>query len=80
MFGQLGKNPSPRWDLNPRTLRDLDHGGSWVQIPSGARIFSEFSKQLECYYKNRLFLTVDTSGITSQMEQMYTSGLRNSSL
>ena len=24
----------------------LDHGGSWVQIPSGARIFSEFSKDL----------------------------------
>ena len=22
---------------------DLDHGGSWVQIPSGTRIFSEFS-------------------------------------
>ena len=28
------KNPSIRWDLNP-----LDHGGSWVQIPSGVRIF-----------------------------------------
>ena len=27
----------------------LDHGGSWVQIPSGARIFSEFSKHLICH-------------------------------
>ena len=36
--------------FEPTTLRDLvtlvDHGGSWVQIPSGARIFSEFSKHL----------------------------------
>ena len=31
--------------FEPTTLR-LDHGGSWVQIPSGARIFSEFSKHL----------------------------------
>ena len=29
--------------------RELDHGGSWVQIPSGARIFSEFSKHLICH-------------------------------
>ena len=36
MFGELGKNQSPR----------LDHRGLWVQIPSGARIFSEFSKHL----------------------------------
>ena len=26
--------------FEPTTLRD--HGGSWVQIPSGARFFSEF--------------------------------------
>ena len=37
-------------------------------------------KQLECYYKNRLFLTEDVPGITSQMEQMYTSSLRNIAL
>ena len=35
---------------------------------------------LECDYKNRLFLTVDVPGITSQMKQMYTSSLRNSAL
>ena len=29
--------------FEPTTLRDLDHGGSWVQIPSGTRIFSESS-------------------------------------
>ena len=28
----------------------LDHGGSWVQIPSGARIFSEFSKKHFIYH------------------------------
>ena len=35
--------------FEPTTLRDLvgcSNGGSWVQIPSGARIFSEFSKHL----------------------------------
>ena len=31
--------------FEPTTLHDLV-GGSWVQIPSGARIFSEFSKHL----------------------------------
>ena len=30
-------------------------------------------QQLECYHKNSLFLTVDVPGMTSQMEQMYTS-------
>ena len=44
---RLRKNSSPRWDLNPRpSTHDppwLDHGGSWVQIPSGTRIFSESS-------------------------------------
>ena len=26
--------------FEPTTLRVLDHGGSWVRIPSGAQIFS----------------------------------------
>ena len=32
--------------LDWNRITRLDHGGSWVQIPSGARIFSEFSKHL----------------------------------
>ena len=35
--------------------------------------FIRKKQQLECYYKNRLFLTVDVPGMTSQMKQMYTS-------
>ena len=33
------KNPSPRRGFEPTTLCDLEHGRSWVRIPSGTRIF-----------------------------------------
>ena len=40
---KLGKKSESQMEFEPTTLRDLvDHGGSWVQIPSGTQIFSEF--------------------------------------
>ena len=46
IMGNSEKTPSSRWDLNPR----LDHGGPWVQIPSGARSFFRVSHNAKTYH------------------------------
>ena len=38
MFGELGKNPSPRWDLNPIHLLTIESPvAQWLEHPTRSR-------------------------------------------
>ena len=57
MFGELGKNPSPRWDLNPRRMV----GSNPIWGLDFFRVLQTFNLSCVCYPKynqNQLTRTV----------------------
>ena len=59
------------WTHDPPWSSLLDHGGSWVQIPSAARIFSEFSLHLITQHLKKVswILLLKLSCVTRLMEK-----------